>query len=138
MRYPLTFTAVGATGNNAVVTFNAVGISLEEAIGKASGLLDERADPEGVFILRYEPISVVRNFPGLTPAQAALNLVPTVYYINMREPRSLFLARRFAVHDKDIVYVSNSPFSDLQKVLLLVGTISAPLVSGIAASAYIK
>ena len=64
--------------------------------------------------------------------------MPTVYYINMREARSLFLARRFAVHDKDIVYVSNSPFSDLQKVLLLAGTITAPVVSGIAASAYIR
>ena len=138
VRYPLTFTAIGATSRNAVLNFDAVGISLEEAIAKAQGLLDVRADPEGVFILRYEPVAVVRNFPGLTPAQAALNLVPTVYFINMREPRSLFLARRFAVHDKDIVYVSNSPFSDFQKLLQLVGTISAPVVSGIAASAYIK
>ena len=138
VRYPLTFTAVGATSRNAVITFDAVGISLEEAIAKAQGLLDVRADPEGVFVLRYEPIAVVRQFPGLTPAQAALNLVPVVYYTNMREPRSLFLARRFAVHDKDIVYVSNSPFSDLQKLLQLAGTISAPVVSGIAASAYIR
>ncbi len=138
VRYPLTFTAVGATARNSVITFDAVGISLEEAIAKAQGLLDVRADPEGVFVLRYEPIAVVRNFPGLTPAQAALNLVPVVYYTNMRDPRALFLARRFAVHDKDIVYVSNSPFSDLQKLLQLVGTISAPAVSGIAATAYIR
>ena len=138
VRYPLTFTAIGATGLNSVINFDAVGISLEEAIGKSSGLLDERADPEGVFVMRYEPISVARNYPGITPAQAALNLVPVVYYINMREPKSLFLARRFAIHDKDIVYVSNSPFSDLQKLLLLAGTISSPLVQGIAASAYIK
>ena len=138
VRYPLTYTAIGATTRNSVITFDAVGISLEEAIAKAQGLLDVRADPEGVFVLRYEPIGVVRNFPGLTPAQAALNLVPVVYYTNMREPRALFLARRFAVHDKDIVYVSNSPFSDLQKLLQLAGTISAPVVSGIAASAYIR
>ncbi len=138
VRYPLTYTAVGATSRNAVITFDAVGISLEEAIAKAQGLLDLRADPEGVFVLRYEPVAVVRNFPGLTPAQAALNLVPVIYYTNMREPRALFLARKFAVHDKDIVYVSNSPFSDLQKLLQLVGTISAPVVSGIAASAYIR
>ena len=89
MRYPLSFTAVGATGSNAVVPFDAVGISLEEAIGKASGLLDSRADPEGVFLLRYEPVGVVREFPGLTPAQAALDLVPTVYLINMRDPAAL-------------------------------------------------
>ncbi len=138
VKYPLTFTAIGATGNNSVQPFDAVGISLEEAIGKASGLLDSRADPEGVFVLRYEPVAIARNYPGITPAQAALNLVPVVYLINMREPKSLFLARRFAVHDKDIVYVSNSAFSDLQKVLLLVGTITAPAVQGIAAAAYIK
>jgi len=138
VRYPLTFTAIGATGLNAVMSFDAVGISLEEAIGKASGLLDDRADPEGVFVMRYEPVSIARNYPGITPAQAALNLVPVVYYINMREPKSLFLARRFGVHDKDIIYVSNSPFSDLQKLLLLVGTVTAPAVSGIAASAYIR
>ena len=83
VRYPLSFTAVGATGENAVVSFTAVGISLEEAIGKASGLIDSRADPEGVFLLRYEPVAVVRDYPGLTPAQAALDLVPTVYLINM-------------------------------------------------------
>ena len=115
VRYPLSFTAVGATGRNAVVPFDAVGISLEEAIGKAAGLIDERADPEGVFLLRYEPVSVVRDYPGLTPAQAALDLVPVVYLINMRDPASLFLARKFSMHDKDIVYVSNSPYSDIPK-----------------------
>ena len=129
VRYPLTFTAIGATGRNAVVPFDAVGISLEEAIGKAAGLVDDRADPEGVFLLRYEPISSVRDYPGLTPAQAALDLVPVVYLINMRDPTSLFLARRFVMHDKDIVYVSNSPYSDINKVLGLLQTVTAPAIS---------
>ncbi len=135
VRYPLSFTAVGATGRNAVVPFDAVGISLEEAVGKSAGLVDERADPEGVFVLRYEPIAVVRDYPGLTPQQAALNLVPVAYIINMRDPNSLFLARRFSVHDKDIVYVSNSPFSDLQKVLGLVGTLTSPAISAVGVGA---
>lgn len=138
VRYPLTFTTIGATGQNAVVPFNAVGISLEEAIGKASGLLDERADPAGVFVMRYEPIAVARDYPGLTAAQASLNLVPVVYLINMRDPKSLFLARRFSVHDKDIIYVSDSPYSDIQKVLFLVGTVASPVVQGVAAYATIK
>ena len=138
VRYPLTFTAVGATLYNAVVKFDAVGISLEEAIGKAQGLVDERADPEGVFVLRYEPVAIARGYPGITPAQAALNLVPVVYLINMREPESLFRARRFAVHDKDIIYVSNSPFSDLQKLFNLVSALEAPVGQGLVAQQIIR
>ena len=138
VRYPLTFTAVGATGQNAVVPFTALGISLEESVAKASGLLDDRADPEGVFVLRYEPISVVRAYPGLTPRQAALNLVPTVYLINLRDPNALFLARRFSVHDKDIVFVSNSPFSDLQKLFGLIQAVSSPAITGISVATTIR
>ena len=138
VRYPLTFTAVGATLYNAVVPFEAVGISLEEAIGKAQGLIDQRADPEGVFVLRYEPVAIARGFPGITPAQAALDLVPVVYLINMREPDSFFRARRFAVHDKDIVYVSNSAFSDLQKLFTLIASLEAPATQGIAAAQVLR
>jgi polysaccharide export outer membrane protein len=130
IHYPLTFTAVGATMRNSVIKFDAAGISLEEAIGKSSGLLDERADPEGVFVMRYEPVSVVRNYPGLTPQQAALNLVPVAYVIDMRDPKALFLARKFPMHDKDVLYVSNSPFSDLAKVLGLVNSIASPALQG--------
>ena len=61
MHYPLTFTAVGRHEPQCRHQRSTpVGISLEEAIGKASGVLDERADPEGVFVFRYEPIAVAR------------------------------------------------------------------------------
>ncbi len=129
IRYPLTFTAIGATSRNSNIAFDALGISLEEAIAKAAGFVDERADPEGVFVFRYEPVAIARTYPGITPAQTALNLVPTVYLINMRDPGSLLLARKFSIHDKDIVYVSNSPINDLQKVLQLVSTVSSPAIS---------
>lgn len=138
VRYPLSFTAVGATLRNAVVSFQAKGISLEEAIGQSAGLVDERADPEGVFVLRYEPVAVAKQFPGFNPDQIRDGLVPVIYTINMRNPSSLFLARRFPVHDKDILYVSNSPFSDLQKVFGLVGTLTSPVISGAAAASYVK
>ena len=72
---------------------------------------------------------MVRDFPGLTANQAALNLVPTVYIINMRDPASLLLARKFSMHDKDILYVSNSPLNDLQKFLGIVSTVASPVIS---------
>ncbi len=132
IKYPLTFVAIGATGSNAVVPFDAVGISLAEAVGKSAGLTDGRADPEGVFVFRYEPTTVVRDYPGLTPQQAALNLVPVVYVLNMRDPRSLFLARKFSMHDKDIVYVSNSPYVELGKVLAVFNAFLAPVLNGVS------
>lgn len=138
IRYPLSFTAVGATLRNAVVPFEAKGISLEEAIGQSAGLVDERADPEGVFVLRYEPAAVARTLPGITPDQAHMALVPVIYLINMRDPGSLFLARRFQMHDKDILYVSNSPFSDLQKLFGLVGTLTSPAIQGLSTASYVK
>ncbi len=129
VKYPLSFTSVGATNSNQNINFDALGINLDEAIAKSSGFADTRADPEGVFVFRYEPIAVARGYPGITPSLAALNLVPTVYLINMRDPSSLLLARKFPIHDKDIVYVSNSPLNDLQKFLSLVSSISSPAVS---------
>ena len=81
-------------------------------------------------MFRYEPVSVVRDYPGLTPQQAALNLVPTVYILNMRDARSLFLARKFSVHDKDIVFVSNSPYIEVAKAIGVVNTVLSPVLNG--------
>jgi polysaccharide export outer membrane protein len=135
VREPLSFTSVGATGRNAMVPFDAKGLTLEEAVGKAGGLMDDRADPDGVFVLRYEPVGLARQYPPVAPNFLNGSLVPVAYHINMRDPASLFLARRFAMHDKDIVFVANSPSTDLQKVLLLVNMTTSPVYSAAAAGA---
>ncbi|AZG78628.1 sugar transporter [Methylocystis rosea] len=136
-RTPQTFTVMGATGANAVVPFDARGITLEEAIGRAGGLTDSRADPDGVFILRYEPASLAREYPQVSPRLLALGLVPVAYHLNLREPAALFAARRFPIRDKDILYVSNAPFSDISKLMQLVGTVGQPAIQGVAVSRYL-
>ncbi|HEX4615504.1 MAG TPA: polysaccharide biosynthesis/export family protein, partial [Stellaceae bacterium] len=60
VRVPQTFSVFGATGRNAEIAFGAQKISLSEALGKSQGLRDDLAKPEGVFLFRYEPNSVVR------------------------------------------------------------------------------
>ena len=129
MRAPQSFTAIGATGRQAHVGFDAGGITLEEALGKAGGLLDEKADPRGVFVLRYEPSALVSQFPSVRPHLLARSVVPVVYQVDMRLASSLFHARRFAMRDKDILYVSNAPIPEAEKMLRLVGTLTAPAVS---------
>jgi polysaccharide export outer membrane protein len=130
VRAPLSYTAVGATGANAVVPFGQVTLTLEEAIGKAGGLQDWRADPEGVFVMRYEPVALVRkmlNDPQSLPGRSGLT--PVVYRINMRETNALFLARTFQILDKDILYVANAPLNEVQKIFSLINTLTSPALS---------
>lgn len=129
MRAPQSFTAVGATGRQAHVGFDAGGLTLEEALGKSGGLLDDRADPRGVFVLRYEPATLVKNYPDVKPHLLTQPIVPVVYHIDLRNPTALFWARRFAMRDKDILYVSNAPLTEIEKVLRVFGTLTSPALS---------
>ncbi|AWN54687.1 polysaccharide biosynthesis/export family protein [Methylobacterium sp. 17Sr1-1] len=129
VRDPQTFLAVGATGANYEIPFSAEGITLAQALAKSGGLRDFQADPAGVFIFRFEPASVVRR---LRPGSALLssNFVPVVYRINMRDPNSLFVSQAFRMRNRDLVYVSNAPFTEVQKVLSVFSTVTSPIASG--------
>lgn len=129
VRAPQSFTAFGATGRNALVTFDAVGITLEEAVAKAGGLVDMQSDPSGVFMLRREPVAVVHELDPsfvIEPGQTTANVV---YRIDLRNTNTFFQARSFQVQDKDIIYVANAPSSDLQKFLAMVQMASGPVYS---------
>ncbi len=111
-----TFVAMGATGLLGRVDFKETDLTLAEAIGEVGGLNDERADPAQVFV--YRPV----HRKTLLKAGADLEtidetMVPTVFRLNMREPGSLFLAQKFAMQDKDILYVSNADSIEIFKVL---------------------
>ena len=64
VRVPQTFSVFGATGQNTQVTFNAEKVTLAEALAKAGGLQDLRADPAGVFLFRFEPPGCRRRPQG--------------------------------------------------------------------------
>lgn len=114
-----TFTAAGATGANAVIPFDALGITLEQAIARAGGLNDNRADPAGVFVIRYERSQDYDQLGLQRPHGTGQAQVPVIYRVNMRDPNGFFLARRLPVRNKDIVFVSNAGLLDLQKVMTI-------------------
>jgi polysaccharide export outer membrane protein len=130
VRDPQTFTAFGSTGRNAQVPFDTAGITLEEAIAKAGGLLDYRADPAGIFLLRFEPTALVQQLMPNRGLPSQGDLVPVVYRLNLRDANSFFLARSFAMEDKDMLYVANSASDPVQKFLGLVGTVVTPVYTG--------
>jgi polysaccharide export outer membrane protein len=118
---PLSFTALGATGKNDEVNFEAKGISLAQALARSGALIDTRSSPQGVFIFRFESPATV---PEAAPSGTAPAPVPVIYRVDLRDPRAFFLAQNFPMQNKDVLYVSNAPAAQLQKfVNLLVSTI---------------
>jgi polysaccharide biosynthesis/export protein len=123
---PQSFTVVGATGRNNVLRFGAVDLTLAEALGKAGGLLDNRADPAGVFVIRVETGGVAQELArthGLNPNSDG---VPAIYHLNLRDPIGFILAKKFSIRNKDVVYVASSPLDDFQKVFGVVSQLTTP------------
>jgi polysaccharide biosynthesis/export protein len=116
LHQPLSFTVLGATGKNEEVNFEAQGISLAQALARAGGLNDVRANAQGVFIFRFEEPSALgvagENQP-LTPD----GKIPVVYRVDLKDPGSFFVAQGFPMRNKDVMYVANAPAAELQKFL---------------------
>jgi polysaccharide export outer membrane protein len=119
---PLSFTALGATGKSDEVSFEAKGISLAQALARSGGLIDIRANPQGVFIFRFEAPDAL-NWP-VSPTTTPEGYVPVIYRVNLKDPRSFFVAQSFTIRNKDMLYIANAPAAELQKFLnLLVSTV---------------
>ncbi|PIK71675.1 sugar transporter, partial [Methylobacterium frigidaeris] len=43
---------------------------------------------------------------------------------------SLFVSQAFRMRNRDLVYVSNAPFTEVQKVLSVFSTVTSPIASG--------
>ncbi len=127
---PYSFTALGATGKNEEINFEAQGITLAQALARAGGLQDSRSDAQGVFIFRLEDAAALQwpDHPVVTTVDGK---VPVVYRINLRDPNSFFVAQSFMMDNKDLLYVSNAPIAELQKFLNVVFSVAYPIVNGV-------
>lgn len=125
---PLSFTVLGATGKNEELNFEAQGISLAQALARAGGLQDSRADAEGVFIFRLESPAAL-DLAGRTVATTPEGKIPVIYRVNLKDPASFFVAQGFPVQNKDVLYVSNAPAAELQKFLTLVVSAIYPVAN---------
>jgi polysaccharide export outer membrane protein len=113
-RYFLAFGASGPAQSIGLVnrrfTFDDVHLSLADALAKAGGLEDDRANARAIFVYRF-----------VRPSQQTPNAVtPTIYMLDLTNPAGYFYANSFRVHNEDTLFVSNSPSTDLAKFLALV------------------
>jgi polysaccharide biosynthesis/export protein len=131
VRVPRSFTVLGATGVNADIPFPSERPTLIEALAKAGGLQDQRSDPSGVFLFRYEPPRVVRALGEPQLDTGPDRSTPVVYRLDMRDAKSYFLAQQFAIRDQDIIYVANADLDELQKFFSLLNTLTGPVLTGV-------
>ncbi len=111
------FTALGATSQQARVPFETQDMSALEAIAQVGGLISVTSDPTGVFIFRNEPAEIAGQVLGRTDLQGAQRMV---YVLNLTEPNGLFIARDFVIRDDDTLYVTEAPYAQWTKTISLI------------------
>ncbi|MEM6941534.1 MAG: polysaccharide biosynthesis/export family protein [Pseudomonadota bacterium] len=109
-----TFTALGATGSQAQVPFEAQTISAIEGIAQVGGLNPSTADATGVFVFRNEPQEVAAQVLGRDDLIGAQRMV---YVLDLTEPTGMFRARDFAIRDGDTLYVTEAPFTQWSRLI---------------------
>jgi polysaccharide export outer membrane protein len=138
------FVALGALGTNLQTQgvtgqfpFEQERLTLNEAVAKAGGLLDSRANPGQVFLYRLEYRDALEKMGvDLVKFPPEEKLIPTVYRTNFRDPSSFFSAQGFYVRHKDIIYVSNADSVEVIKFLDYLRVITST-VSGVASDVVI-
>lgn len=108
-------TVIGALGNNQTLIYNEPDLTLADALGRAGGLVDRRADRKGVFIYRELPTEQVSALGvdtlGFTGAS-----VPVIFNLDLSKPQALFAAKKFAMGENDLIYISDSLNNELDAV----------------------
>jgi polysaccharide export outer membrane protein len=131
-REPQTFVAFGASGHQGQFNFEAWRISLAEAMAKAGGLNDFLADPAAVFVYRGERREFAEAL-GVDISKFEGPVIPVVYNVNFRDPAGYFLATKFQMRNKDVVFASNAAAVEQAKVMnyirLVTATVNDPIVA---------
>lgn len=117
LKRPRSFISLGATGKVEQIDFAVGDLSLAEAVARAGGPTDAVADPSAVFLFRYDPAA-----PGSHEQ-------PVIYRLNMMQPASYFLSQRFAIRDKDVIYIANAAANRPAKMVNIINQLFSPFVT---------
>jgi polysaccharide export outer membrane protein len=99
------YTVLGAVQKSGNVEMTKANITLLEALGNVGGLQDQRANKTGVYVFRMGDLQT-------NPTARA-----RVFRLDLFQPVSIFVAQQFGVQARDVVYVTNAPLYEYDKVL---------------------
>jgi polysaccharide export outer membrane protein len=142
---PQTFLAFGASGQQGQFQFSAGSqssawkMTMAEGVAAAGGLLDLQADPGSVFLYRREPRELAEML-GVDCSKMDGPTVPIVYSVSFLDPAGYFLATRFQMRNKDVIFAANAQSVEIEKfTTFLNALISVPnnvAVTGVNAEAW--
>lgn len=113
---PRTYSVLGASGRIEQATFTRSNQSLAEAIATAGGTNAGIGDPAAIFVFRYVPDAQGKE-------------VPIVYHLDMMKTNGYFLAQRFAMRDKDVLYFGNAAANQPSKLIQLISQLFSPILT---------
>ncbi len=122
---PRTFSVLGASGRVEQVPFTRSVVSLTEAVATAGGVNPNLGDPAAIFLFRY-----IMDEQGQE--------VPVVYHLNMMKVGSYFLAQRFVMRDKDVLYFGNASANQPSKLVQLISQLFSPILTVTSAVSVIQ
>ena len=117
LRNVRTFSVLGAAKTVSEIPFDSDRLTLIEALSRAGGPEDDKADATGVFIFRFEP-----------RADGSDGEHPVIYRLNLLQPQSYFAAQRFMMREKDVVLIANARSNQIGKFVQLLNGLTAPAV----------
>lgn len=126
------FTALGAFKSAGEFQFETGKLTLAQAVGRAGGLLDDRADSRNVYVFRSEEVLLRSVGPTASKERGEVltQKRPVIYRVNMRDASSIALMQMFQMQKGDVLYASNAPLVDAAKLLTVfqksVPTAAAP------------
>ena len=115
LRRPRTYSVLGTANRANQYNLPTRQISLIEALALAGGPNENLADPAAVFVFRYSQDPDGKE-------------VPVAYHVNMMKPTSYFLAQKFAVDDKDVIYLAGAEANRPTKLLQIIGQAFTPAI----------
>lgn len=116
IRQPRSFTVLGAPGQTNQFPFPSAKASLIEAIALAGGANPNAGNARAIFVFRID-----RDETGKE--------TPIVYHFNLMQASSYILAQKFAMNDKDVVYVGNALANQPSKLIQVLSQLFFPLVA---------
>ena len=122
---PRTYSILGASGRVEQVPFRRSTVSLAEAIATAGGTNPNLGDPAAIFLFRY-----VTDADGKE--------VPRVYHLNMMQTGAYFIAQKFTMQDKDVLYFGNAAANQPSKLVQLISQLFSPVLTVTSAVSVIQ